>query len=207
MAHMIDFNDANLQKTLEALNPIEGFCIMVDIVGSAELKDRNMNEWIIKTGNVFSIARGWVVPKVLKTVGDLVMFWLKDDEFNKFTSPLTLIQALDNLHQETKSRPNLFPPLKVAVCHCSAVLEISFLREAEDVYGKDIDLTARLLAIATEGEVVMNEGFWTLVNAQYKACTGQEEQFPCFKRIQGPWSQKIKGFSKPQPIYKLLSFL
>ena len=205
MAQLIDFGYQHFRQTLESLTPVDGFCIMVDVVGSTELKDRSMTEWIFRIGNAFNHARAWVEPKFLKTVGDELMYWFKDEDFRQTTSPLTLIQGLDDMLRETKLKPELFPPVKVAVCRCSGVLEISFMRQGEDVYGKDIDLTARLLALAGEGEVVMNVGFWNLVREQYEKCRGQEDQFQCVKRIQGPWSQKIKGFSKVQPIHKLPS--
>jgi class 3 adenylate cyclase len=202
MTKLLDFEgDQNLRQTLDNLTQVNGFCIMVDIVGSTELKDRDEKEWIILFGNTFSHARGGVGLKFLKTVGDELMFWFKDEDLGQ--TPLELIQKLDDMLREKKAEPNLYPPVRVAVCRCSGVLEISFMRPGDDVFGKEIDLTARLLALAAEGEVVMNEEFRNIVRQQFERCGGQGGQFVCVERIQGPWSQKIKGFSKPQTIYKL----
>jgi len=197
--------ERDLRQKIENLRPVNGFCVMIDMVGSTELKDRSLNEWILRIGNVFNLARGWVEPKFLKTIGDMLMFWVRDDVFHRTNSPLGLVVGLASMIRESEAKPELFSPLKAAVCRCSGVFEIVFMRPGDDVYGKHIDLTARLVALASEGEVLMNADFRDLVCEQYEGSRGQEDQFRCVTRIQGPWSQKLKGFSKPETIYKLPS--
>jgi len=202
MAKVITLGDPNLRQTLEDLKPVTGFCVMADIVGSTGLKDRNLQEWIIRIANTFNLVRSWVEPNFLKTVGDMLMFWFKSEDLFKTSTPLALIDSLASMFAQAKQESEYFHPVKLAVCRCSDVFEISFMRQGEDVYGKDIDLTARLLALAGEGEVLMNEEFRNIVGENYANCANKD-QFECVERIQGPWSQKIKGFDKPVTIYKL----
>jgi len=62
-----------LPQTLKALKPLDGFCIMADIVRSTELKDRDTIQWVTRLANTFNHVRGWVSYQFLKTVGDMLM--------------------------------------------------------------------------------------------------------------------------------------
>lgn len=195
----IDLGDPNLKAVLANLNPSAGFCLMVDIVGSTAAKDRDLREWIRLMANTFNRVRAWTESTFLKTVGDMLMFWFPDARFHSTTSPLTIFQGLIDMQEE--ATPNLYLPVKAAITRCNEAYEISFMRPGPDVYGKDIDLTARLLSIAGEGEIVMNEAFHGVLHAQYSTC-GNRDQFPGMIQIQGPWTTTFKGFSKPVTVFK-----
>lgn len=189
---------------LEDLKPVNGYCIMADIVGSTELKEKSVKEWVKRIAYTFNQVRSWVEPNYLKTVGDMLMFWFKDEQFLKNNSPLMLIDSLASMFRQTKRESEYFQPLRVAVCHCISVFEISFIRSGLDVYGRDIDITARLLELAGEGEVVMNEPFQKILSETYAKC-GNKNEFRCVEKIQGPWSQDLNGLTTPITIYKLPS--
>ena len=124
------------------------------------------------------------------------MFW-----FQRNTT-LSMLQGLADMLRHAKQQPEYFELVKVALCRCSDVYEISFMRPGEDVYGRDIDLTARLLALAGEGEILMNEAFHAAV-IEHHSLVGDRQEFEAVGRIQGPWSQNLKGFRQPVQIYKV----
>ena len=95
--------------------------------------------------------------------------------------------------------------LKGAITRCDNALEISFMRPADDVYGKDIDLTARLLDEAAEGEIIMNERYFLEATRFYETQNHYEaeDEFAFFQGVEGPWTQNIRGFSEPLELYKL----
>ena len=173
---------------------------MADIVGSTAIKDRDVREWIRLLANTFNNIRAWTEPRFLKTVGDMLMFWFPDAQFYATTSPLTLIQGLDDMNRHKKAK--LFLPVRAAVTRCSEAYEISFMRSGDDVYGKDIDLTARLLDMASEGEIVMNDAFHQVLQGQYEVC-GNKHEFQVVERIKGPWTVQFRGFSDPVRVFKV----
>jgi hypothetical protein len=46
MSYYIDPTDRDLKSKIAALRPTPGFCFFIDIVGSTELKDKSLQEWI-----------------------------------------------------------------------------------------------------------------------------------------------------------------
>jgi hypothetical protein len=71
------------------------------------------------------------------------------------------------------------------------------MNNAPDIYGKDIDLTARLLSLASSRETIMNEGFVKSIEN-----SDNINNFPDAKKIFGPWPIKLKGFSNYIDAYK-----
>ena len=92
--------------------------------------------------------------------------------------------------------------VKVGACYCQHAYEISFLPNTRDVYGKDVDLRARLQGMAGTGEIVMNSDFVNKVKIAFNA-TGNKEQFSEVKDIQGPFREDIRGFANKIDVYRL----
>jgi len=197
-----DPSDPLLREKLEALQPTRGYCVFSDIVGSTSLKDRGLMKWAPAIYNTFSNVRSLlptgVVP--LKGLGDALMFFVPESllpsaEFGAlrlFAALVTAVRDPDSVYQE----------LKVAVCYCADAYELSFLQNVPDVYGKDIDLTARLLSRAGAREVVMNEPFVLRLRDDF-ARAGNQEQYPEVSEVVGPWPEQLKGFAAPVQLYKL----
>jgi len=83
--------------------------------------------------------------------------------------------------------------VKISAAYCREAYDITFLRGVQDIYGKDIDLTARLMSVAESQEIVMNAPFVEQVRTEYTRMLNKE-QFECVKKIRGPWPHKFKGF-------------
>jgi hypothetical protein len=85
---------------------------------------------------------------------------------------------------------------------CRHAFELTFVENAHDIYGKDIDLTSRLLGFAGAREIVMNAGFVERVQEIYSRLSGKEE-YPEVEKIFGPLPQAIKGFKEHIAIFKV----
>ncbi len=95
----------------------------------------------------------------------------------------------------------VFGRTKVAIAHCEEAYDITFVRNTNDIYGKDIDLSARLLSVAQSGEIMMNERFVEEVKAEHKLAPAPDD-FPDVQSIMGPWAYRFKGFQQDISIYK-----
>lgn len=170
---------------------------MVDIVDSTLLKSQKPDhEWITLFLNTFVALRsriGGMVP-FLKTVGDMVMFWLPDTKAQNFNS---LIFFQDLIHLQGTSIDGILP-FKMAIVRCEAVYDISF-DERPDIYGNEVDLTSRLLSLATKGQILLNEEFYGKMKNQ---CLSEQQVIALRDSLSQPWSQPVKGFSYPVTLFK-----
>ncbi|MCH7619985.1 MAG: hypothetical protein IH880_09510, partial [Candidatus Marinimicrobia bacterium] len=78
----------------------------------------------------------------------------------------------------------------------------TFVPDSIDIYGKDIDLTARLSSLAESQEIMMNFAFVEKVKEEYEK-TGKSLSYAEVEQIKGPWPTKISGFKEYQNIYKV----
>ena len=136
--------------------------------------------------------------KPIKSIGDELMFFIPDGKMKNET-PLTLFDSLCNIISGSGEKN--FNEVKMGICYCKEVYQITFIKNTPDVYGKEIDLAARLVAVAGANEIVMNEDFYEKVKEEYDSICNND-QFPIFKNILGPWEQEFKGFKNKITIYK-----
>ena len=128
------------------------------------------------------------------------MYYIPETELQtKNQKALTLHLGLCFLVQEKTTE--VFDRTKAAIAHCHEAYSVTFMPGTEDIYGKDIDLTARLLSIAEPGEIIMNESFAKQVFTDHKSAPVPDD-YPDVARIMGPWSHHFKGFTADVNIYK-----
>lgn len=199
MTLYIDPNDPDLGKKIKNLKPTYGFCIFIDIVGSTKLKDKGLSEWIRLIYNTFANINSFLFSKFqpIKSIGDALMYFISESEMKEET-PLTLYDALINI---INSNEPYFKKVKIGVTYCKEAYEITFIKDNKDIYGKDIDLTARLASIAENQEIIMNSDFVKKVRDEYDKISSKH-QFPDVPKIIGPWPQKFKGFKDKVEIFK-----
>jgi len=202
-----------LLEDLQKLKPTKGFCILIDMVGSVALKDRGLYEWCAAICNVISKSRTWLsgvgggeeaeetdgrllqqwglLP--LKIVGDCIMFYIPEATMPEDVSVLTIFSSLRSIVLDP-----VYPgtEVRVAAAFCEDSYEISFVKGTNDVYGKDIDLTARLLEKAQPQEILMNYGFYQ------QGWARQNECWPEFGEVHSVGSQQLKGFKEPVNIFR-----
>jgi hypothetical protein len=202
-----------LHEDLQRLERIRGYCILIDMVASVALKDRGLYDWCAGICNIIGKSREWLcglspdeenkgtdglrlrqwglLP--LKIIGDCVMFYIPEASMPKGASALTIFSSLRYIVQEP-----VYPKLEVqvAAAFCNDAYNISFVTGTNDVHGKDIDLTFRLLEKAKSREILMNDEFYNRVRDL------QNNYWPEFSEIREPSREILKGFKEPVQVYR-----
>lgn len=168
--------------------------------------------WASAIFNTFSNLRAFLPPQAipLKSLGDALMYYIPELLLSgPVTGPLAVhvpgggaLSLFAALVAAAHDPDPVYEQVKIAVAYCTDAYSLTFVKGFEDIYGKHIDLTARLLTKAHPREVVMNEPFVERVKAAYQQI-GKKEQFPEVDQILGPWPELFKGFKDVIPIYKL----
>lgn len=163
------------QKKLDELKPTLGYCILVDLSNSTELKNEPLKVWTHRIFNTFLLVRnglGGIRP--LKAMGDELMFYVLETLLDsRHYTAIDLFLALAILVQEDNK--TVFRPTKAAITYCQDAYDLTFIRDTQDIYGKDIDLTARLRSNAREGELLMNGPFIEKLRTAHEERTGLDD--------------------------------
>lgn len=201
----IDPLDKGIGTKLRNLEPTRGYCVFVDIVGSTKLKDSSLERWVLLIHNTFANIKSHLSSSwpPMKCIGDALMFFIPDNPIDNYETSLHLFANLYSIVTNNKSK--WLRRIKVSVVRCMNSYAISFIKNAEDVYGKDIDLAARLLELAGENEIILNDIFYNkLLNAYNRLNPRHKHPFkPLIHKLVGPWFVNLKGFKEPTCIYKL----
>jgi class 3 adenylate cyclase len=187
MTIFISLDDPNLKQKVEQLKPTDGYVLMVDLVGSTALKQgKEFKDWVAYFVAPFKNIQNNLFHGAMKVVGDMAMYWFPE---SAEVDPAEIMTGLMKLQRE------FVGGFKMAFVRCRKVYQVSFHEKVpEDVYGLDIDLTARLLAEAKPGQILMNS-----------AC--REEIVRCMKgldfsnEIEGPQRVPLKGIKDPTDIF------
>jgi len=200
MSLFINPYDKDLPQKVLQLKPMRGYCFIIDIAGSTELKDIDLSKWIVFIYNTFANIMGNLFMKFnpIKSLGDALMFFIPEGNMEDET-PITLFHALWNII--SSDEPNL-KEVKIGATFCSEAYDITFVPDSTDIYGKDIDLTARLSSLAESQEIMMNFAFVEKVKEEYEK-SGKSLSYSEVEQIKGPWPTKISGFKEYQNIYKV----
>jgi len=201
MSLLINPDSPDFRSMLEKLQPTRGYCIFVDIVGSTEMKSAGIRAWIPLIHNTFANIRTFLTPFApLKAIGDELMFFVADAVVQETgESALTFFSGLASIARDAD---RIFKSVKIAAAYCCDAYDITFVPGRSDIYGRDIDLTARLLTLASSREIIMNELFVRRVRDCY-ATAGNKQDFPEVGQIIGPWLERFKGVEGYTPVYRL----
>jgi len=191
MTFDFDPNSPQFKQFFDLPEPTPGYCLLVDIVASTALKDQDFKTWMTLIYNTFRNIETFLPPPLrpLKGLGDSLMFFVSEADLSAHhENALTVFHGLAGV---LRDRSRFFCELKAAAVYGEAY-EITFLRGHEDVYGKDIDLTARLLELAGPSQIVMNAAFVAAVRRNYG------DQI----KMMGPKHESVKGFSTPVEFFR-----
>lgn len=166
----LDFdNPQQLKRQIEELVPTNGICIFIDICGSTAIKRKSLKDWIILIGNSIRICAGvsdLFHNNVLKLIGDEIMIFIPDDKIKKenenYATVLSFLKTCVSPNGNVVDKITL--RTKAAIHYCSDTYNISYNKNADDYYGNDIDLTARLMKKSDENKIVISETFYQMVN-------------------------------------------
>jgi len=168
----LDFNnEEKLMQQIEGLQPTSGVCIFIDICGSTKVKQKALKEWILLIGNTLRLLSGisqLFSDNVLKLIGDEIMIFIPDDKMLAANENYaTVLDFLKNcISSFGDDIDNLTLRTKASIHYCSDTFHISFCNEADDYYGNDIDLIAKLMKkFSKKNKIVISETYYKKVNS------------------------------------------
>ncbi len=194
-----DPTDPGLEQKVRNLVPTPGYSVFVDISGSTAMKDQELHRWASKIYNAFANVRTFMPDGSypLKSLGDALLYFIPKSRLRDARQvPLQLFDGLASIVDDVDA---IFPEQKAAIVSGEAY-ELTFIRDRPDVYGKDVDLAARLASIAKAREVVMNRAFYEEVMADYTRA-GAGAGFEKVKLIAQRPPANLKGFSSPVEVF------
>lgn len=161
-------NPVALKEQIEAVQPTKGVCIFIDICGSTAIKKEGLKRWLILIGNTLRICAN-VSPlfkdNIVKLIGDEIMIFIPEDRIvdvnENYATILDFLKTCISSNGEIID--NLTLRTKAVIHYCSNTYNITYAENAEDYYGLDIDLTARLMKKSDESQIVISEVFYQLV--------------------------------------------
>ena len=198
--HNRDPDSKELEEILSKIPKIPGTCIFMDLVDSTKIKySSEIPAWgkvINNTFNFISLLNDFP-ENIVKGIGDEIMLFIPDDKLKKkrfFNSHFALLEEISATLFNIKNFPrqDLFLACKVSMHYCTDVYNITFLDGFNDYYGKDIDLTARLMSRACAHRIVISETYYKkaledLKNMELPPITG------CFSEISEKHEVQFKG--------------
>ena len=169
--HYKDPNSEEITRILESIPPCPGTCFFMDINRSTDMKYQGgLKDWGRKLNNTFNalLFANHFEHNILKGLGDEMMLFIPDEELLQKEANNHYYGLLEDIYASLfliKNHPNqdIFLNCKVAIHYCTEVYNITFFENANDYYGSDIDLTARLMTKSIENRIVLSERFYTKV--------------------------------------------
>ncbi|MCK9424324.1 MAG: hypothetical protein M0Q38_17195 [Bacteroidales bacterium] len=203
MAHYIHDKDPKSEALIRALENIPrcpGTCFFMDINRSTDIKYMGgLTDWGRKLNNTFNnlLYANHFQHNIVKGIGDEMMLFIPDEELVNKPSNNNYFALLEDIYASIflirhHPDPDLFLNCKVAIHYCTEVYNITFFEGANDYYGSDIDLTARLMTKSVENRIVLSEKFYIkvkndLVNLELESDTG------CLQWVSARFIENFKG--------------
>ncbi len=203
MAFFIHFKDPNSEEMIRYLSSIPkcpGTCFFMDINRSTDMKYLGgLTDWGRKLNNTFNFLSllNDFPEYIVKGIGDEIMLFIPDDVLKTkpaITSYYMLLEEIYATLYNIRHYPveDTFLACKVAIHYCTEVYNITYFEGANDYYGSDIDLTARLMTKCLENRIVISEKFLNKVRNDLKS-HGLAENTGCLKNISEPFLENFKG--------------
>ncbi|MCX6248302.1 MAG: hypothetical protein NTW10_11265 [Bacteroidetes bacterium] len=203
MVNYIHFKDPNSDEMVRVLKGIPkcpGTCIFMDINKSTDMKySGGIVDWGRKLNNTFNflLFANHLENFIVKGIGDEMMLFLPDSELEKKSSGNVYYALLEDIFSsmytlQNHPDPELFLECKVAVHYCTEVYNITFFEGANDYYGSDIDLTARLMTQCVERRIVISERFFLKIKKE-RIKEGGAADNGCLSEISPKLQVQFKG--------------
>ncbi len=207
MAHFINDINPNSTEIRQELNEIPRFpgtCLFIDIVNSTLIKyQTGITEWGQKINNTFNFLSilNEFPDNIVKGIGDEIMLYISDIELRTktgYNNYLGLLSELYSTLYNIKYFPNnkLFLECKISIHYCHEAYNITFLEGANDFYGSDIDLAARLMSKAEANQIVISEVYYNKVKKD-RASNSQYINEPTYQLISNKYIGEFKGIPNP----------
>lgn len=186
---MIYIDSEISKEKLNDLIPVPGICIFIDMCNSTELKQKDLNKWVLMIKNTFDVSSNVSVlikDHIIKLIGDELMIYIPDTELGNETYATIFDFIKCILSKFDNCIDNLTLRLKAAIHYCDDVYNISFFRDHNDYYGNGIDLTARLMTKSKEDIIVVSEKYYNKID---------KSSSDTMKDISPVYIENFKGFS------------
>jgi class 3 adenylate cyclase len=203
MAYYIHFTDPKseeMSKELDKLQRCPGICFFMDINRSTDIKySGGLKDWGSRLNNTFNklLYANHFQRHVVKGIGDEMMLFIPEEVLYSKPSNNTCYALLEDIYAALyllKNHPDkdLYLNCKVAIHYCTEVYNVTFFEGADDYYGSDIDLSARLMGKSVENRIVLSEQFYVkcvndLINVGLPLDTG------CLSRVSERFIENFKG--------------
>jgi class 3 adenylate cyclase len=207
MVHYINYKNPvsdEIERKLRQIPKCPGTCFFIDIINSTDIKyNSELWEWGRKLNNTFNFISflNDFPDNVVKGIGDELMLYIPDEELkakktvNNYISLIEEIYAtIDNI--KNYPVPNVFLNCKVSIHYCTEVYNISYFKGANDYYGQDIDLTARLMAKSKINRIILSEKFYTRVENNLVKLNIRKEN-TCLRHLSEKYIEDFKGVPYP----------
>ncbi len=204
--HYTDPNSGEMTGVLEQIPRCPGTCFFMDINRSTDIKYQGgLKDWGRKLNNTFNnlLYANHFQKHVVKGIGDEMMLFIPDAVLQEKTSNNTCFALLEDIYAALfliKNHPDqeLYLNCKVAIHYCTEVYNITFFEGADDYYGSDVDLAARLMSKSTVNRIVLSEKFYVkvvndLINMGLPMDTG------CLSRVSERFIEDFKGVPVSTP--------
>ena len=198
--HFSDPHSPEMAEVLEGIPKCPGICFFMDINRSTDMKYiGGLKDWGRKLNNTFNhlLYANHFEKNIVKGIGDEIMLFIPIDVLNKKSSNNTCFAILEDIYSalfliKNHPDPDLFLNCKVAIHYCTEVYNITFFEGADDYYGSDIDLTARLMTRSMENRIVMSEKFYLKVREDLGRL-GLPADSGCMSEVTGQFHENFKG--------------
>jgi class 3 adenylate cyclase len=195
-----------IRQKLAKIPKTPGTCLFIDIINSTQIKyNCAIEEWGRKINNTFNFINvlNEFPGNVVKGIGDEIMLFIPDSDLrNKegYHDHYGLFLQIYSTFYNLKNFPDrsLFLECKAGIHHCTDVYNISFLPGANDYYGSDIDLTARLMSKSKANRIVISERFFQKMRANFIRKYSASNESP-FHEVSGRYIEDFKGIPESVP--------
>lgn len=203
MAYYIHFKDPNSEEMVRFLSSVPrcpGTCFFMDINKSTDMKyEGGLPDWGRKLNNTFNFLSllNDFPEHIVKGIGDEIMLFIPDDVLRSQKGINTYFHLLEEIYATLFNikhypRADTFLACKVAIHYCTEVYNITFFEGANDYYGSDVDLTARLMTKCLENRMVFSEKFLLKVREDLRLA-GLPSDTGCLSRLSERFLENFKG--------------
>ncbi len=190
MSNFIHYRDPNSQEMQEHLSNLPtcpGTCIFIDITNSTAIKYKSgIAHWGRLLNNTFNLITflNDFPDNIVKGIGDEIMLYIPDGvlkEKSTYTDYFSLLFEIYATLDNIKNFPleDLFLNCKVGIHYCTDVYNITYFEKYNDYYGKDVDLSARLMSKSKVNRIVLSEKY-------YEKVQNDLEQNPAYRNSKLP---------------------
>lgn len=156
---MLDHGSPDFKRRITALQTTPGYCVQIEVDGLAHLKQGGLYPWLAQLHACFAGAHLLLNRfQPVMSMGNILTFYVEAADLS--ANDLGVLHIYDDLWRMIHTHGNGFPSIKAGAAYCESAYAVSFLNDQQAYQGSDIDMTAKLLAMAQTREIVTERRFY-----------------------------------------------